>query len=637
MSDSNFDENNNDGSLERFKQRLERREEPDLNLRSTRLPQKPYFERRGWEESGDNDSPSGSKINRWLINFFFGATIFFLVTVAVAIYILFYSSNIVSANNINLDVSGAQRLRSGEELVLEVVVTNRNKVTLQDAVITFTYPAGTVDSLETAKEIPLRREKLGNLSPGEKRVINSRAVIFGAENSQPRVTIKLEYNIPDSNAIFSKETEYEFTIESSTLDLSLNLPEEINIGKTFSTRLTITSNAKTTLRQVGVRIEYPSGYSVQSTDPAPASGRQSWYLGDIPPGEKREIILKGSLAGLRDDLKTFKVAVGLDNSLGQGQINTIYANLIKTINLQKDFVSATIDLLGKTSVTPGSVVDGTIVWNNNLTDKVANGRLELSLSGIAIDKKSVTSNNGFYDSLSNSIIWDKQSVPVFDLINPNDSGKVNFSFKILPASNFPAGRIDPISLRAVFVGTRLGENNQEVEISSENSQSLKIATIARLFSQASYSVGPFRNTGPMQPKVGEETTYTITFTISTPTNEINNGRLVANLPSYMRWLGVFSPTDEKLIYNKSDSKVVWDLGRVAVTPSESGFSREVSFQVALVPSLSQLGGAPLILSDATFTGADDVTGDPISIKTESLSTKLRNDPLYVDRQEIVIE
>jgi len=137
--------------------------------------------------------------------------------------------------------------------------------------------------------------------------------------------------------------------------------------------------------------------------------------------------------------------------------------------------------------------------------------------------------------------------------------------------------------------------------------------------------------------VGEETTYTITLGLANSTNALKSARLTADIPSYLRWLGNFSPLDERLIYSQTDSKVVWDIGAIAVTPIDGALSREVSFQIALTPSLSQVGTSPVLLKNINFSATDAVTGTPIKLQVNSLDIKISTDPGFVYTQGEVIE
>lgn len=628
-------------SLDRFKRRLERNVEVPLNLRPTRVPRATFNVRRNWDDSGADLSAlrSEEKVSggRWLTRFFFGTLIFFLATLAVAFWVLFYSTNIVSANNIDLEVKGPTQLRSGEELNLETTVRNRNKVTLRDVSLTITYPAGTVDSLETIKDLPLWRQPITDLDPGQSAIVGSRAVLYGAQNSTQKIVLKIEYHIPDSNAVFTKELEYQVLIGSGTIDLTYELPAETNSGKTFSSDLRLSSNSKSVLRQVALKIEYPAGFNFQSADPSPTAGDQIWYLGDLAPGVVRDIKIIGSLSGQSEELKSFKVTVGLDKTGGTGDISSEYGNLFKTVNLKKDFISVGLNLSGKTSLTPGENLDGSINWANNLPDKVIDGSLELFLSGGALDKRSVDSNNGFYNSLTNSILWDKTTIPDLGSMNPGDKGFSSFGFNVLPASQFSGGNIPPIGLRLVFKGTRVSADQLNEDVVSVTEKSLKIGTLVQFASVGTYFVGPFKNTGPLPPKVGEETTYTVTWSVTNPTNSVKQARIVGNLPNYVKWLSSVAPLDEKLSYDKTSNKVVWDLGTIEPGSTSGLPSRQASFQVSIIPSLSQLGETVDLVKGISFEGVDSVTNARTTLTVPVVDTRLLSDPSFSYGQEKVVE
>jgi hypothetical protein len=630
-----------DDSLERFQRRLGRNVKDPLTLRPTRLPRGTFNVRRDWAEENSNSSPLATSKEKasshWVFKFFLIALVFFLATSAVAFYVLFFSTNIVSANNIDLEVKGPTQLQSGEELTLETTVRNRNKVTLRDVSLTITYPQGTVDPLEAGKDLPIWRESLVDLDPGQSVVVGSRAIIYGAQNSNQQMTLKIEYHIPDSNAVFTKELVYQVLIGSGTLDLTYDLPSEINSGKNFSSKLKITSNAKSVLRQVALKIEYPSGFNFQSADPDPLTDNNIWYLGDLAPGASRSFEINGNLTGQSEEIKSFKVTVGLDKTGGSGDISTEYGSLFKTIDLKKDFVSVSLNFNNKTSLSPGERLDGSISWKNNLSDRVTNGSLELVFSGGAVDNRSVDSSTGFYNSLTKSIIWDKSNLPSLRSMDPGEGGSTNFSLAVLPLERLPSGTIPPVELQLIFKGTRITSEQQSESIVSETKSSFKIGTLAKFVAGVAYSVGPFRNTGPLPPKVGEETTYTITWSAFNSSNQIKQGRVVAQIPLYVKWLSVTSPLDEKVIYDRNNNEVIWDLGTIEPGRDSDLPTREASFQISITPSLSQIGNTVELVKDISFVGTDALTGNKINLSAPNLNTRLLGDPSYTYGQENVVE
>ena len=54
--------------------------------------------------------------------------------------------------------------------------------------------------------------------------------------------------------------------------------------------------------------------------------------------------------------------------------------------------------------------------------------IRAKISGNAVNRKTVSAKQGFYDSSQDIIIWDKNSQSKFAVINPGDSGEVSFSF-----------------------------------------------------------------------------------------------------------------------------------------------------------------------------------------------------------------
>jgi len=630
--------NSEEGSLERFAKNLNRSGRSESGLRSTRLsragdPAKTVA--RDWSELEAAPKAAPAKPGRnWLVRIFLWSLTFFLATAAVTVYVLFFSSSLVSSDNIDLSITGPTLLRSGDELTLEISTRNRNKVMLRDVSLAVTYPPGTTDSLASGRELTLWRENLPDLRIGQTATVVSRAIVFGAQNSKQTINVVLEYQIPDSNAVFTKEVSYVVEIGSSPLELSLQVPGQINAGKSFTANLKVVSNAQTLLRQVTVRIEYPEGFLWRSSDPAPIRDDNAWFLGDLSPGSTREINLTGVLSGQSEEFKSFKVSAGLDRAESGRSIDVEYGNLFKTVSLKRDFVSAVIDLGGVTTVAAAGNLSGWINWRNNLSDRVINATLRLYLDGAVIDKRSVKASAGFYDSLTNSIYWDKNLLPELGLLNPEATGRTGFNFSVLPAGSWSDNTSTDIRLRLVLEGVRITAEDAGEEIFTEAEQLVKGGTEVELAAKGEHTVGPFSNTGPLPPEVGEETTYTITWSVANSLNPVNGATVRTVLPPYVKWLSVVSPLDEKVIYHNTDQEVVWALG--AVSPA-TGSGRQVSFQVALVPSLSQVGQAVNLTGPLVFEGVDTVTGQKINLTRPAVTTNLATDPGFSFGQSEVVE
>jgi len=137
--------------------------------------------------------------------------------------------------------------------------------------------------------------------------------------------------------------------------------------------------------------------------------------------------------------------------------------------------------------------------------------------------------------------------------------------------------------------------------------------------------------------VEQKTTYTITWSLSNTANNISKAQVRSTIPSWIRFVGVSSPEVEDLAYNATTKEIIWNIGGIPRGTSITGAGKEVSFQVELTPSLSQVGTMPLILNDAILTGHDDFANVDIRVSKASLNTRLLNDTNFPPNGGKVIE
>jgi hypothetical protein len=74
------------------------------------------------------------------------------------------------------------------------------------------------------------------------------------------------------------------------------------------------------------------------------------------------------------------------------------------------------------------------------------------------------------------------------------------------------------------------------------------------------------------------------------------------------------------VYNPASGTVTWNVGNLS-----TGAARTVSFQLTLVPSLSQVGTVPQLLGTPTLSGTDTFTGASVRFSGPAATTQL-SDP-----------
>ena len=302
--------------------------------------------------------------------------------------------------------------------------------------------------------------------------------------------------------------------------------------------------------------------------------------------------------------------------------------MLHTITVTKPFIEANI--LVEDTATSGDAVDVKIDWANNLPSRITDGQIIANLSGNALDKTSVTSNEGFFDSLNNRIVWDRNSVPDLADIEPGAKGEVDFTVKSVSLLGPQSSISEPqLSFDVSINGRQPSLGSTYTEVNNFAKKIVKIISNFQIASSASYKSGTF------PPKAESETDYDITWTLSNSTNSISQAVARSVLPLYVKWVGSSSPR-ENVTYNEVTREVVWNIGSVRANTGGT-YNREAVFTLALNPSTSQIGSVPQLMKEIYLSGTDDFTGTLISNKSLPLNTTLSSDPNFQSGSGRVIQ
>lgn len=573
--------------------------------------------------------------------FFIFSVGFFALAILYGTYVFFVGGNTVSNDNIDISIVGNNFTAGGEDLPLIVGITNKNNTALDLVDLTMEYPKGS--SVDLSSDTEHSRVSLGTIPAGAVRNENLKVVLFGDQGSVRPIKFTIEYRVAGSNAIFVKEKIYEVNISSTPINLSIDGPQTISPNQNITLNVKATLNATKAVPKILVKLEYPVGFSFINSVPAPSYGNNVWDLGDIAPGVTHPITITGKMVDVFDgEEKTFNISSGSQSSVDKSQIGVVFNAIKNTIAIKKPFVEANLYINGvlqrEYATDVKTPIRAEIRYVNNLDTKINDLKIEAKITGNAFDRNTILPIQGFYDSARDVIVWDKTSKGQLSELNPGDSDYVSFS--VSPLSLFGAG------------GSMLSNPSVNIEINLFGKQALLGSTISELNSSASaairiisdvgfsakafYYSGPFKNTGPIPPKVEQATTYTVTWALTNSANSISNAQAKAVLPPWINFVGPFLPASENLTYNATTKEIVWNVGRIPRGAGISTASPSVSFQLSLTPSLSQVGSIPTIINEAILTGHDDFANVDVRIGKSYLNTKLDSDAAFPINGSIVV-
>jgi hypothetical protein len=635
--------------IEELKDTLYSRNTPDIRTkRRLRFGSGETEEvRTDWEhpETTEEDVELTKKYKDTSMSFFTKLLVFsiivFLLALGAGAYILFNGSNIISADNIDIDISAPVSVAGGEPISFDIQVSNRNNIKLEAVDLSVDFPAGTVDAVDTTKELKNFREAMFDIEPGAVGKKTVQAVVYGEENSKKEVKVTIDYRVKGSSSLFQKEKVIDLLISSSPLTLSISSFKEVNSGQEFELSVAMNSNSKETIKNVLLKAIYPFGFTYISSDSKPLADNSVWKIGDIPPNGKKVIKIKGKLDGQDDESRVFRFTTGAQSARNEKIIGTEYISSLQDISIKKPFITVGVSLDGDEESVEyvgqyNNPIRVEISYFNNLPTAIIDGEIHVKLSGTAYDKLSVSPDQGLYKSENNEIVWNGITTNDLKNIPAGGSGKVSFSVTPKNASNSSRIVINPNMLMEISVnGSRRSESNVPENIISSAKRLVKISSDISLAGQVVRSSGPFENSGPIPPKAEQATTYTIIWTVDNTSSSISNAQVKSSLPSYIKWVGKTDPSTEKITHNSVNGQIVWDVGDVGTHNSSNSQRRQVSFQVSLTPSVVQIGQVLNIINQTTFTAEDDFTNHSLNSTLNALNTRYSTDPVYKDGDEII--
>ncbi len=641
--------NSKGGKIEKLEKDLYSREAPQISG-FEREPLKPQRKGNsaGWSENEDLAKElateySEPKKTSFFTKVFIASIIFFVVAAGIAAYILLGGFNVISSKNVDILVEGPIAAAAGEELVLDITVSNNNNVLLEQVELFVEYPEGTRMSEDLTKELVRDKILFDDIPSGKTGTKTIKAVLFGEKDSAKDIKMTLDYKARGANASFSKQKTYSIVIKSSPILMEVAYPKEVNAGQEITFTLNITSNSAALVRNLILRAEYPFGFSFTGSVPKTSSDNNVWRVGDLNPKEKRTIVIKGKIEGQNEEERTFRFNTGIAKENDENQIGVDFISLSQSILIKKPFIDLAVKLNQSNEkeyfTKIGEHVRGEISWSNSLPITINDIEVLVKLSGSALDRNTVRpSRGGFYRSADNTITWDKNSLPELRSIGPNDTNSVGFEFSSIPSSQnlIATGRNLEMNANISVKGTRITEDGVSQTVTTSFDRKVKILTNLSLNGRTLYSTGPFRNTGPVPPKAEVPTSYTIVWTLSNTFNDVTGASVSATLPPYVKWLNVFSPTNSNIVYNAENRTIVWNSGEVKAGSGFSSPAQEVSFQISLEPSLSQVGTVPALVENIQFTGTDRFTGKVIGESKLPLTTRASTDPTYNIGNETVV-
>lgn len=562
-----------------------------------------------------------------------GSTFLWAFFIAIVLFIiiggLFFflaGGGIIGGRDVAFTLGGPSQAASGSEVVWQIMIRNDNAKAIEGAELVATFPDG-----------ERLRERLGRIEAGKEETLEVRRVVFGAAHEEIILKAVLEYRPEGSSAFFAKEETASLLITSSLIGVIFEAPREVRADQLSAFVYKVISSADTVIHDLSFGVEYPDDFLFEDAVPAPADGNTRWRLGDLNPHEERIITIRGALKQGITPQKTFRAKAGVFNL--ENETWRLIAGDTSTVEVKSSLLG--IVPVIKTQKAGTAFLDESVVvtlsWKNNLPITVENVIIEAMPEGEAFEKGSLRANDATYDETRNVIRWDASNRPDLSAISPGGEGRASFTMRI--GKTLPVRTLEDRNFVARVTGhiyaDTVPEGYARENLANTSSAEVKVASELTLSQQGYFFHPTLAGSGSLPPEVGQETVYTVVWSLKNVSNALEDVTVKAFLPSYARWKGVVSPESAAVSYAESRSEITWRVGSVAAGTGFSRPAQTVAFQIGFIPTSFHKEGDAELISRAEAQGSDIFAGVLLSSTARAVTSAIPDDTkLTIEQRKV---
>ncbi|MBI1755112.1 hypothetical protein HYR65_02400, partial [Candidatus Azambacteria bacterium] len=541
--------------------------------------------KEGWDEETLKASASRTATRNLKIPFL-------LLCVAGAVtwgYFLYFSAEPFRTKDVQGGITGSERIGAGEEISFSVTYRNNTKASLRDAQILFTWPEGTLSSdagvvLEGGRKM---KADIGTVLPSQEKSATFRGRVFGSRDSVKSVESVFRYVPEGFSSPFEDKKTFSFTIVSTPFALNLNVPAQVVSEKDLDIALEYVNQSDAEFSYITLKATYPSGFHFVSAVPAPSGSENNvWELNAVKGRESGTIAIKGSFSGVQGESKSLFFEIGAPDA---GEEFVQYASASSDVAIASSalFVFQTVNDSRDFSANPGAALQYKIRYKNTTNVQIPNVVIIAKIDETYIDVRTLNVQWGSFDGRTNSVIWNAVGVHDLSILDPKEEGQVSFSVNLKPAflpKNFSDKNLTVASVVKI-TSSIPPEGLSGLPIESEDKLEVKINTQFSFNEKAYWRDGLLQNTGPLPPKVGERTTFAVSWQLSNTVNDVGDVEVSAVIPPNVEWTGAVYPEGAPITYDATSGVVTWKPGTVFAGTGLLTPAARVDFQVAFVPAL----------------------------------------------------
>lgn len=546
-----------------------------------------------------------------------GGSVLVAVTVLMAIIVavVFYQRGFFSRDRVTIAVTAPASITSTTLTEVVFTVHNDNRAALENVDIAVQFGSYFVPSDDQEvfhrEGVGIGTLSVGTIAGGATHTVALAGHFNGPRGAIADVAGTVRF-VPEGATARYEITERSATmITESPLTIDINAPRDVAAGNLLDIGIVVRNTSTEDMHDLALTVVLPQTFQLVNTVPSPNHGTV-WVIPSVPAHGDTVVRLRGSVQGDVGAAQTFRATVhnGKDQSL-------VFAQSEYVPRMVQSPLTVVQSVEGREGIAyAGETLSYRITFHNTggtpLRDAIVRVRLDervLDLSQLRLVQ------NGDYQPEERTITWKASDVPELKLLAPNAQGSVAFSVPVveqLPVENnkdFHYAVTTVASIDSPDVPSAIQENKTVL------SNTLMVPIGAKVLP----SVTVTRKDGAMPLKVGQTTTYDLTFSVGSVNNDLSQVRVTLPLPTHMTFRDA---SGSGVTFNERTNEVVWDIGTVTHGAGVVGPAPQMIVTLSIVPSIDQAGEVPLLVNNYTITGTDTFINKPFTLPQSGVEARV---------------
>ncbi len=556
-----------------------------------------------------------------------------MIVLVVALTLWYRRAWTVSEDQVYVEISAPEEFVSGEEIAYRVGYKNESRVDWEDVEIVFTAPRGFTYK-ESAEQIESSGKQIvwkkGDLKSQEGGEIEIKGTLIGEQNEAAVAKAELfltPENFPSGR--FSKLSFLATTISSSPLELALNFPRDVANGERAVAGIRVENLANNDLEGIYLRIAPVAGVELATRDSEFTPGFSKvdfrWDIGMLESFSGKDFEAVFYVEGSPGEKRVLDIEVGIVQD-GEKYVQRLLSHVVNVSASEivvDQYYNGSKD---EVTVQAGQEVSGEVKYKNVGTVGLRGVIVEVKFDGEGFDPSTLDLKGGAYDSEKKVAYWSGATVPELKVLQPQQEGSIKFGFKVRGVEDFL--KLGEAAKNQIIISTALVDSpdlpmpqGQPHKVVSDRSV-LSVGTELLFTIDAFYDDGRLGLTsvGPLPPRVGETTVYTVRFRAGTKLNDVGDVRVKAVLPDGVTHTGQLYKTGGEVRFDDRTGHLEWTVPFIEGLKGSLSPPEELHFQIAIKPGENQRGSVVKLLSGASLEAVDQFTDEALQATTEGLDT-----------------